>query len=331
MEYLDVSAMVGFKVNSTFVISLDFEILWGVYEQSSRQNIDNLSNVYEVVPKILELFEQYGVAATWATVGALMSDTVLDFYDYAPVESPNYANSAHSSRKLIDEYEKKNKDLLFALNLVKLISTKPRQEIGSHTFSHYYCLEQGQSIVNFYEDICSNVQISKKLDLNLRSIVFPRNQYQAEYLKVCKNSGFTSYRGNPSHWAYRSLSRKRKNYLRRLFRLLDCYIPLSGPLTYKLDVAGPDGLQNIKASLFLRPYSKRLKFLQWLKLWRIKYSMRDAAMNGKIFHLWWHPHNFKDNIDENMGFLKDILDYYKYLQEVYGMKSLSMGDPNLHV
>jgi hypothetical protein len=54
--------------------------------------------------------------------------------------------------------------------------------------------------------------------------------------------------------------------------------------------------------------------------------MRHAAINHRLFHLWWHPHNFGAHIEENQRFLERILDYYGELKQRYGMQSLNMGE-----
>jgi len=54
--------------------------------------------------------------------------------------------------------------------------------------------------------------------------------------------------------------------------------------------------------------------------------MEYAAENKKLFHLWWHPHNFGVNTDENISFLEEILLYFKELQKRYGMLSLNMNE-----
>ena len=52
--------------------------------------------------------------------------------------------------------------------------------------------------------------------------------------------------------------------------------------------------------------------------------MLRAAMEGSLFHLWWHPHNFGKNIEENIGQLESILIYYTELKNQFGMKSKTM-------
>ena len=69
-----------------------------------------------------------------------------------------------------------------------------------------------------------------------------------------------------------------------------------------------------------------LSFLEPLRLRRIKKSMTYAAKRGEIFHLWWHPHNFGVNQEQNFENLTEILKHFKALEKEYGMQSASMRD-----
>ena len=54
--------------------------------------------------------------------------------------------------------------------------------------------------------------------------------------------------------------------------------------------------------------------------------MHYSAINKSDFHLWWHPHNFGVNIDDNIEFLDEILSSFRDLKMQYGMRSLNMGE-----
>jgi pyruvate-formate lyase len=58
--------------------------------------------------------------------------------------------------------------------------------------------------------------------------------------------------------------------------------------------------------------------------------MTYAAKNGEVYHLWWHPHNFGKNQDQNFKNLKEILDHFASLKNEYGMKSLNMNEVASH-
>ncbi len=66
--------------------------------------------------------------------------------------------------------------------------------------------------------------------------------------------------------------------------------------------------------------------LEWLRLSRIKKEMTLAAKKGMTYHLWWHPHNFGKNMQENFHNLHDILAHFKKLSRKYGMESVNMKE-----
>ena len=52
------------------------------------------------------------------------------------------------------------------------------------------------------------------------------------------------------------------------------------------------GLRNVRASVFLRAHGPHDPTLVRLHHRRVLGGMRHAARTGRVFHLWWHPHNF---------------------------------------
>lgn len=311
---------------SAFVLSLDFELFWGVYESRGAEYYPAIERVFTVVPRLLDLFQRYEISCTWATVGAILLEDAEVFETHKPSRLPCYKNIALSPYKDVNNLALLNKNLLFAPNLVGEICRTPGQEVGSHTFSHYYALEDGQSIEDFNADLEANLAAAAIYGLKLSSFVFPRNQFNQEYLEACSVAGFTAYRGNPDHWAYAAAAKDKFDIHKRFFRLVDAYIPVSGSMTHSLKLARDNNIYNVPASLFFRPFNRKLKILESLKLKRIKYAMRCAAKEGRLFHLWWHPHNFSSNTEENFFQIEEIIKYFKLLKSEYGMRSMSMGD-----
>ncbi len=310
-----------------FTISLDFELYWGfVGKKSIRQYTENLLGVYSAIPAILKIFNEYNIHATWATVGFLFFDTFESLLKSTPSRIPKYINSELSPYKYITSASRANKDkpFHFSPSLIKMISSSVNQEIGSHTFSHYYCFEKGQNLADFKADLVAAVNIAKKNKLKINSLVFPGNQYNPEYLSACKEIGIVAFRGNQPFWSYDAADYD--SLIRRAFRLADTYINISGQNTYSQSVLSRKLPFNIPASRYLRPYSKRLKYLDPYKLRRIKSELTHAAKSREVFHLWWHPHNFGSNLDENMRFLKKVLSHYSILNKTYGMESLNMSE-----
>jgi hypothetical protein len=84
--------------------------------------------------------------------------------------------------------------------------------------------------------------------------------------------------------------------------------------------------RRIPASAFLRPYSPRRRALEPLRRARLVAGLRAAARRGRLFHLWWHPHNFARHPEESFELLRALLDEADRLAASDGLTSLSMGD-----
>ena len=54
--------------------------------------------------------------------------------------------------------------------------------------------------------------------------------------------------------------------------------------------------------------------------------MRRAAQGGAIYHLWWHPHNFGRNLDENFAVLDRLVATYRELALEHGMQASTMAE-----
>lgn len=282
---------------------------------------ENIRNVKVVIPKILNLFQKYEIHATWAVVGFLYAKNKEGLLKILPSELPQYSQKQYSpyeyiqTNPLLNEYH-------FAPESIELIKNTPHQEIATHTFSHYYVLEKGQSPQQFKADLKSAISVHPD---KIRSIVFPRNQYGDKSLEIVQSLGIQYYRGNPGFPLYKPRRFKKESILIRVLRVADAYINLSGQNTFVIEKSNLD-LVNVPASKFLRPYSPYLKFLENLRYGRIKNAMIYAAKNKENYHLWWHPHNFGKNMDENLKFLERILIQYKALNKEYGFLSKSMGE-----
>jgi hypothetical protein len=113
---------------------------------------------------------------------------------------------------------------------------------------------------------------------------------------------------------------------KRAARLIDSYLSLSGKNCFPWsEVPRANGLSDVRASRFLRPYNAQLACFESLRLRRIHQSIRAAAQRGEIFHLWWHPHNFGVHQEENLSFLRKILEEFQTCRTQHGMLSLTMS------
>ena len=85
---------------------------------------------------------------------------------------------------------------------LKRLAEYEDQEISTHTFSHFYCLEEGQTAEQFEADLIASLNVSSAFGHPAKSIVFPRNQLNKAYLPICKKHGIESFRGNEKSWIY---------------------------------------------------------------------------------------------------------------------------------
>lgn len=311
-------------MTSSFVISLDFELFWGVTDSKSLKAYKrNISGEWDAIPRILNLFKMHRINSTWACVGMAMCRDYAHWNSIRPEQLPTYEDqrlSAYSYASLAME----NPTLFFGRSLVDRIVQTPGQEIAGHSYSHFYCNAPGASAMQFSYDLDCAGHIASDIGLKLSSFVFPRNQYGQDSLDVLVEHGYRVYRGNPQNSLYANGHHVPGGLLGKFCRFADSYIPLTGSLISNSSDA--NALANCPASFFLRPWSPCTNILEPLRLQRLKNSMLAAAQSGGVFHIWWHPHNFGINIDENLSVLNQLIDYYRILRDRYGMQSLCMRD-----
>ncbi|NJB86674.1 peptidoglycan/xylan/chitin deacetylase (PgdA/CDA1 family) [Lewinella marina] len=309
---------------------MDFELHWGVFD---HMKLDATGRMYfkstrELVPITLKLFANHGVAATWATVGMLFARSREELSASAPEVRPSYINGKLNPYALLGSVGRNEREdpYHFAPTLIQNIIDTPYQEIGSHTFSHFYCLERGASAEAFAQDLQAAQHLAKaNFGVNLTSLVYPRNQ--SNFMPIVEKAGFTSYRGNPPAWFWRAANGEDTSMPKKMARLLDHYIPLSSHTGSTL-YTDESRLKNVPASRFFRPFVPKLDAYggQKLKLRRIRSEMTAAAEAGKTYHLWWHPHNLATNPQRNMAGLNEILTHFSQLRKDFGMQSVTMQD-----
>lgn len=309
--------------------SLDFELFWGVRDHRTLENYRaNLLGVREAIPALLQLFAEFGIHATWATVGFLFFENRDELLAHLPEPQPAYEDARLNpygslGRELGADEE--GDPYHFGASLLEQIARTPNQEIGSHTFSHLYCLEAGQDAASFRADLTAALEAGQRRGVRLRSLVFPRNQVNRSYLPICRELGFVAYRGNPPSRLFRERRTGSESALRRGLRLLDAYVPISGDNSYTRPAASALPV-NIPASRFLRAYKPIAAPFEGLRLRRILSDLERAARTGRVYHLWFHPHNFGTHLRQNVRFMRSILEHFAKLRSQYGIESLSMGE-----
>lgn len=317
------------KPESVFCVSLDFELHWGRVQSSQLD--ERAKRVYintrELIPELLSIFSDYGIRVTWATVGMLFNKDKIEWESARPIKEPGYLNKSVSTYEWVKEngFNDFNSIYHFAPELIQLISDFDGMEVGTHTYSHFFCQQKGQTIEDFKLDLEKAVEKAAELDLKLNSLVFPRNELNNEYLHVCKKLDIKSVRSNPSSW-YWNLNGG-DNVFKRILRILDSYFKIDRSNIVPLSSLNKSKSvpHLIPASRFLRPWSKMF-ILNKMRMKRVLEEMTYAAKNKSLYHLWWHPENFGENPKKSLQDLRIILNHFAYLRNQYNMTSLNMED-----
>lgn len=320
------------------VISIDFELAWGVRDSLgvAGHYRGNLLGARDVVLRLLDMFVERGIAATWATVGLLFAEGREEALAFAPSVRPDYldrrldpypALEGRDPREPVGTDERDD-PVRFAPSLVRAIAAAPRQELASHTFSHFTALEPGATLEAFEADLRAAQAIATATlpGTQLRSLVLPRHQLRIDFLPALARTGFRAHRGPEPHRLATPHAGVHDAAWKRAGRLLDAYLPLTGPNDAAWPRADVLGLVDVPESRFLRSASRHLSALEPLRIARIERAMAVAARTGRVCHIWWHPHNFGADPNRNLATLGVLLDAFDRLRDATGFESLGMDD-----
>jgi peptidoglycan/xylan/chitin deacetylase (PgdA/CDA1 family) len=312
-------------MQGTLTISLDFELLWGIFDKlGTKYKPHYFLNTRKVIPQMLELFAENQIQVTWATVGMLFAANEEEWRAYSPEFLPSYREKKYSAYEWAKSHGIRP-EVHFAPELIKNILDTPGQELGSHSYAHYYTLMRGQSPEQFRQDLQASQKIAwDKFGTRLKSLVFPRNHINELYLGICLEEGFEYVRGNPKNWYWQET--QHESFSKKFFRSADCFFGVGEKTSYsssELKIFKGEPLV-IPASRILRPYAKGTGLMNRLRLNRIKAEMTHAAQQEEIYHLWWHPHNFGNDPVGSIKELKELITHFHQLNETFGFSSLNM-------
>jgi len=316
--------------HGSLVISLDFEMMWGCHDWATPEGYgeSNIRNVRTVISRLQALFEIYSARATFATVGLIFCRDKQEALESYPKSLPIYLNLNVSPFKgsYIKDISDRYKELYFAPEMIEYLNQCKNIEVGSHTFSHYFCWEAGQTVEQFSADVAQMQKVASDRGITIMSIVFPKNQISQEYLEVCSKAGIKTYRGNALKY-FNEPKNQWEGIKNRICRILDAYFNVGGYSSIPYSKINEKEYPiNITASRFIRPFNQKLSFMEGLRLHRVKKEIEYAAKKGELYHIWWHPHNFGSNMKQNLEFIEEVLKHYHLCHEKYGMESYTMEE-----
>ncbi len=284
-------------MSASLVLSLDFEMRWGMLDKlgtdMSRYR-RNLEGVRDVVPATLAWLASNAVNATWAVVGALACD---DWEEHT-ARSPAWPAYRDPALLWNDAYAQGDPEgrLYFAPNLVRDIVAAPGQELASHTFNHVYKGAPGFMRRDAEADTVAMARVlEEKFGVHAKSLVFPRNE--VAFTDVLAAHGITAYRDNPRPAFWSPSETMQRSYAAKALRLLDALVPIGRRVA--------EGGRAQRASHFVRwAFSPAAWKAHQRRIVNDAASLRD----GDVLHLWWHPHNMGADPEGNLRRLDELYD-----------------------
>ena len=289
-----------------FVLSLDFELIWGTLDVRGPDGFRAACERErtEVFEPLLALLEEFGIAATWCTLGHLMLASC------APANGrkhPEIVRPTHAWQRGDDWFDddpcsdEGHEPIFYGRSLVeRLLAARVPQEIGCHSFSHVIFGDPGCSREVASSEVGACVQAAAALGVTLRSFAFPRNRIG--HLDVLREHGFTCFRGREPTWHQGGGAGGR---VRRAGHLADVLAARRPPVVLPRP---REGLIDVPGSMMFFPaHGARRRIPVSRRVIRARRGIEAAARERRIMHLWFHPTNLADETEAMMAGLREVL------------------------
>lgn len=288
------------------VISIDTELAWGLaHRRDGGEQGGAASHRFdgerEVIQRLLQLFEDYEVPATWAVVGHLFLEECSAGDDGRPhpeVVRPDYRWLDGDWFDIDPCSDVTAAPYLYGPDIVRQIKAcSVPQEIASHSFSHMIMDDPGCVRGVLSSELEASRAAAENHGVELRSFVYPRNAIA--HLDQLAADGFTAYRGGRPAPPFVG----RPAWQRRALAFVDRVRPLRGSAVWPT-VEG--GLVNVAQTYLFAPDVKGR--LLPPRLWaRFPVArVRQAANERSLCHLWFHPYNITASPDRAFAALEVI-------------------------
>ena len=307
-----------------FVLSLDFELIWGTLDLFGPQGFRRACEIEraQVVDRLLALLAEFEVPATWCVLGHLFLERCQPVAGVAHPEIPRPAHAWRPGDWFADDSggDEATRPLFYGRSLVEKIRACPTpQEIGGHSFSHVIFGDAGCSRATAEAELKASLAAAAELGLTLRSFAFPRNS--VGHLDLLQQNGFTCFRGPGPAWYERDDA---PGPIGRLAHLWD--VARAAPPPGVRPVPALPGLWNIPGSMIYFPTHgvRRLVPIE-RRVRRAEAGLAAAARDRSVFHLWFHPTNLADHPDPMFAGLRAIFARARALAERGELELVAMG------
>jgi hypothetical protein len=307
--------------SGTLIVSIDMELAWGICDKVLESDARAaLQRERTIIQRLLALFADYEVRASWAIVGHLLADQCewKNGQVHPEIDRPI---AQQADRDWFFQHPRTPDDpLWYGRDIVDWITAaSPTQEIGSHSFCHLPYSETHTRRAAVKADISTAKALHARRGLPFEVFIFPRNVIG--YRDLLAQAGVRVYRGNTPRW-YDAIPFRP---LRRLLNL-SAFVLAAPPPTVRPSV-DEVGMVNVPDSMLLLGRNGLRSLIPSQRLVSMGRAGVDRAVERReIFHLWFHPSNFAHKMDEQFQVLEEILRYAHELRKKNQLKNLTLGD-----
>jgi peptidoglycan/xylan/chitin deacetylase (PgdA/CDA1 family) len=306
-----------------FTLSLDFELIWGTLDLFGPERFRRACEVERevVIDRLLDLFTEFNIPATWCVLGHLLLDRcrAKDAYKHPEIIPPTHSWLSRGWFDDDPDADEQSAPVFLGRSLVEKIKACPvRQEIGCHSFSHVIFGDRGCSRQTADSEVAECVRLAREMGIEMRSFAFPRNS--VGHLDVLTRHGFAFYRGAEPHWYER---RRLPEKIKRLAHLWDVLTAAAPPVSLPEQTGG---MWNIAGSMIYFPSHGLRRYVPVGR--RVKRAFKGldrAARQKRIFHLWFHPTNLADDTERMFEGLRAILERASLERDRGELDILPMG------
>jgi hypothetical protein len=303
-----------------FLFSLDTELATGRFdldEDRKKRFSKDGSRERQSINRLLDLFEEYNIAGTWAMVGHLFYNR-CEYCEVCPMVD---WKGKYSS---FEEVYGTDNPLWYGSDIIETLLTRgPRQEIAFHGYSHKIFDENQMSVQDARNEIQEWLRVAKRKGVSPHAVAFPRNV--VGHLDLLREAGVLCYRGEPKRsWLIRN------KIFGRYLKAIDQILSLSNIPIFDLENSEDHGMVNLCASQCFFDLNRRFEHildsvnLHNLRFGRVIRGIKCAGIENKMIHLWAHPCDFQTEKDFEK--LRHIFTFVSHEVNMGRMRSVGMTE-----
>lgn len=288
----------------TFALTFDTELMWGSFDRLSVEQFQHrYPDVRGTIQAILDVLDEFGIAATWAVIGHLFLERCepdASGRTHPELLRPNHQWFQGDWLSADPGTDREQAPLWYGDDIIGAIQkARTTHEIGSHSFSHPIFGDPGMTADVARSELAACVRVAAERGIKLRSFVFPRNR--EGHHEVLKEFGFTAYRGADRTW-YGDYPRMAA----RGAHFLDQGVGIAPRVS--LPIERLPGLWDVPGSMLLlhRVGVRRYLSMQ-ARVRKARSGLQRAIEHEAVFHLWTHPMNLAYERDVMLATLRSIL------------------------